>query len=189
MNYVIRVLTSVLLGLNCSQLYVCCCSSVERGETAAAFIPLYKTSASNLGSEQHAGWPVSICWKAYFCSGGSEQGGDPMCNIKLWQKTWVENNQSVQAGGGDMQEVKDPCAASSSSSLQLSWAGRKGYPYLLLVLILPIQWLSGKSRYWAQISAASCTGLGKVQEVSNRRQCSLLTLMSAFLPLCVKSTA
>lgn len=52
--YIILVLTCVLLGLNCSQLYVYFLSSMERrGETEAAFIPLYKASASNLGMEQH----------------------------------------------------------------------------------------------------------------------------------------
>lgn len=53
MYYIILVLMSVLLGLNCSQLYVYLCSPMEgRGERAAAFIPLYKTSASDIGLEQ-----------------------------------------------------------------------------------------------------------------------------------------
>lgn len=145
--YIILVLTCVLLGLNCCQLYVCLCSSMERrGETAAAFTPLYKTSASNLGSEQHTDRPVPLCLKAYFCNSRSELGDDPMCSLKLLQKTWVENRQSSQAGGRGHAGSKGSLLCLFFLLLTTTWAGRKGHAYLLLILILSIQW-SGKSRY------------------------------------------
>lgn len=50
-----------------------------------------------------------------------------MCSPELLQKIWVENRQSSQVGGGGgvMWKVKDPCSASSSSSIQLAGQAEK----------------------------------------------------------------
>lgn len=106
-----------------------------------------KLVPATLGQNNTLDWPILLCLKAYFCNSRSELGDDPTCSLKLWQKTWVENRQNSLAGRRGHAGSKGSLHCLFFLLLTASWAGRKGHACLLLILILSIQYLSGKSRY------------------------------------------
>lgn len=98
--YPSAVLCSVRMTLKFVSSKCTSCSSTERkGARAAAFIPpSTKLVPATPAQNNTLDWAIVLCLKVYFYNSRSELGDDPTCSLKLWQKTWVENRQSSQAG-------------------------------------------------------------------------------------------
>lgn len=127
MHYIVLVLTCVLLGLNCSQLCVSCCSSMERrGEAAAAFIPLHSTAVGSLASEQHTDWPVCPGQSGTSAAAGVNWITIPLTALNSCRKPGWRIGRAAKWEGGDMWEVKGSLCCHFFLLLQLAGQAERG---------------------------------------------------------------